>query len=268
MATSVPSLRDFLNRLPIDDANKLLQAFKESRGVERKCYIDYGKTEYNEESFNEAVALTDNEHSGEWWISKCTCEIVPGGTRESLRWQINGPGRSTGTSLTTPPKGKQAGIHNISRLLKGEARDSLRRICDAAGGDKPNVKLWAHHLAYLVGPFRKPDGLPENLGSGEAVSHLCDKCCVSPYHNMHESQKGNMSRVNCPGTTIMVKDGVIIAELPCIHGQASDGTTDWNLVCSRARIWETDTVSVSSKYRQVFDLKAAFYKDAFAFTAE
>lgn len=261
-----PALRTFLNKLDVTDVNSLLKVYKISKKAQDKCNINFDDSANHDETNFGAVEALDGLHDGQWWMDKCTCCLVPG----DLRWQINGPakgaGSGGGTSLTTPVKGKKAAIHNVSRVLTGDAKKELRELCDAAGGDKPNVKIWGHHLAFLVGPFRSD--LPPSLGSGSAISHLCDESCVAPPHCLLESQKGNMSRINCTGTTILVKSGVIIEELPCLHAKRPDGTVDWDKGCTRARVWESDRVYVPQATSTEFELKAANYAAMFDWTAE
>lgn len=74
--------------------------------------------------------------------------------------------------------------------------------------------------------------IPDKLGEGAGVSHLCDtdRCIRKEHMDSLLLHKKNMDRQRCLGMTLIVYEDTIVQEEPCIHAQDND------LCCRRVRV--------------------------------
>jgi hypothetical protein len=81
-----------------------------------------------------------------------------------------------------------------------------------------NVKFNMHHIAYLLNTKRDAAPIPDNVGRGGSISHICDRTgCIKPdYLQATPLHRRNLDRQRCPGVLIIHYLGEIF-ENPCLH---------------------------------------------------
>lgn len=157
------------------------------------------------------ASSSSSSRDGRWHLERVTCLLVT--TNDSSdshpRWQIraDGRGRSYGT---------------LSVRLSSEGFSSLTKFCKNYSSGQG--KIGHHMVAYNADVRRSSVPLPLDLGRGSSVSHLCDvKGCVKQRHlEISSNHVNNMDRQRCLGVTVIHFQGVIVQEMPCIHGRTLD----------------------------------------------
>lgn len=152
------------------------------------------------------AALPCNEgRDGSWYASWSTCEVVVTTAKDTShpRWQVD---------LT-------AGPSSVGQKLRAVlSEEEWRTLQDVTGGRR-QLRVQAHHIAYNASDLRVLAPLPLNCGDGGSVSHPCDQRGCLTHVEATPVHMDNMNRQRCSGILLLYFRGVIIKEVPCIHGR-------------------------------------------------
>ncbi|TGO44620.1 hypothetical protein BOTNAR_0780g00010 [Botryotinia narcissicola] len=153
-------------------------------------------------------AVPGESRDGSWYVkwSTCTVATVKSGVSHP-RWQVKLPGKSS------------VGAKLKSSLTSG-AWETLLRDC----GNK--LRVGYHHVSYNADPRRGAVPLPLGLGAGASLSHLCDEqgCFDEQHLEASTVHKDNMDRQRCSGVLLLHFDGIIVKEVPCLHGKEKESS--------------------------------------------
>jgi hypothetical protein len=144
-------------------------------------------------------------HSGRFWSDWVTCYVVNlDASSGHPRWQI----RLRAHSGSIPSADSAGG--RLRGLLSAASWDALQRA-------PAQVKVPCHHLAVRASGAH-PE-LPNDLGHGSSISHLCDRTgCIRKDHlEVEEVHETNLVRQRCRGVTLVVYNHTIVCEVPCPH---------------------------------------------------
>jgi len=142
-------------------------------------------------------------HPGKHWLAWATCKMVQSQAAQTFnRQQLD-------VAYTKKPAIVRQALWTA--LFQGVTE---RRSGTASTRTQP---FMAHHIGWAVNKEGGP--LTNRTGRGASVSHRCDAGeCIQPSHLVFTAHhRDNMARQRCPGLVLVVKDGVIIEEKPCIH---------------------------------------------------
>lgn len=99
--------------------------------------------------------------------------------------------------------------------------------------------------------------IPDNVGSGGSVDHLCDgDGCIEAEHCIPAAQhKTNVDRINCPGVGLFCSGDVITGVLPCQHAvKDAENNIDVESGCRRLYLLNVPEVyCVDEKFEDDFD---------------
>lgn len=120
---------------------------------------------------------------------------------------------------------------------------------------KPCIFKWAgedslsHHLAFMS-VHGGDVFLPDNLGMGSSISHLCDTAgCISVDHLEYvPAHVTNLNRQRCLGVTLIVSLDLIIHEVPCQHGVGDTVEARISSSCRKLRMVQLPPYSVTALF--------------------
>lgn len=132
-------------------------------------------------------------------------------------------------------------IPNIKPCVNGHQRWQPRL------SSKLQLKLWTHHVAFAT---TSPEKLPENLGRGSSIDHLCGgKACCNPAHlTVALEHKSNCARIGCQGITLLAYNQNIVAEYPCPHSE--EGSLEYKIKTSCLKI---TVLTISQQTKDTID---------------
>ena len=148
---------------------------------------------------------------GPWWLSWGSCRVPDLDVSQGhARWQ---PRILSNVSRDPTSLGLE-----IRSIVGEDHWADLCLLVPTSG----QVKIPTTQLAFKAGPGVRT--LPDNLGNGSSLSHLCDRSgCVSCEHlTLELAHANNLRRQRCPGVTLVttsLADGfpTIVHESPCAH---------------------------------------------------
>lgn len=207
---------------------------------------------------------------GEAWAEHITCHILSDQGAHGLDWSMKYPrfqlkfgARRPSGSVKTPAK-KSAG-NRLKGLLSSEAWSAIKQVAtDLAGG---KFAAPVHHIAYILRKLENPNDpqlvpLPEDLGAGTAIAHLCDnhRCCKKE-HMQVKTQSANMSMQRCVGAVLFVRDGVICQVHHCPHYRVNPHGVVEQPDCAKLSVVNASGVwAIAPGSQQAFDAAKARYE--------
>lgn len=221
------------------------------------------------EELGSYMTLDPTAMSGAEWLEHITCETIKSPSSnidfqgQYPRWQMQFKKRDATSAVITPGKGTKTPNDIRAFFEHNGAMDewhSLKHVCNI-GSNK--FTLSVHHIALRAG--NPAIQLPEDLGSGSAVAHLCDRHnCVKQSHMLLLSQQSNMDMQRCAGAVLLVKAGVIMQVIECPHYRKQGGVVVQRS-CARLRVVDVGDVmqAVPDKMEAYNNAQRAFeVKDA------
>lgn len=165
--------------------------------------------------------------------------------RFQLNWKLNARGE-----WETPVKrtrGREPQLRLVKHVLLDDEWDAFKATylpADDSGTTAISVKILCHHIAYnwLAKNSNVPmPELPENLGHGSSISHLCDNACVTASHLVAATEHSdNTARQRCQGVILLCKGGVILQVVDCPHFRIDAKGAVAAPNCMRVRVIELD----------------------------
>lgn len=258
------STRDLLNNLSLADATAWYQFIRSNAAVterynvpvpaELACY----------------ASIDPGMPDGEAWAEHTTCHILSDQGAHGLDWSVKYPrfqlkfgARNPIGTVKTPVK-KSVG-QRLKGLLSANAWSAIKQVAtDLAGG---KFAAPVHHIAYIVRKLESPNDpqlvpLPDSLGEGMAIAHLCDnhRCCKKE-HMQVKTQSANMSMQRCVGAVLFVRDGVICQVHHCPHFQASPDGAVLQPDCAKLSVVvANDAWAIAPGSQQAFEAAKVRYR--------
>lgn len=234
--------------------------------------------------FDDYVALDDtigSYRTGREWRKFASCLVF---TEESsgIEWASSNSGvryarfqfnwkKSADGSWTTPSKrfrGQAPILKRVQDVLTESEWSAFRDAFLPESPDKAaiSVKILCHHIAYNHIAKQNPGvypPLPENLGAGSSISHLCDSACVTTAHLVAAGEHSqNLARQRCPGVVLLCKSGVILQVVDCPHFRRDENGIVAEPNCVRIKVIELAFDPFDSDKRGQFNSKRAEYEAA------
>lgn len=194
-------------------------------------------------------------------------EWVGGYARFQLNWKPNKDG--VWQTPTKRHRGQQPILKRVSEVLTDDEWQAFRAQflpSEDKASSGISVKILCHHIAYNVlaktQPSIYPD-LPDDVGVGSSVSHLCDNKCISAVHMLLASEHAdNLARQRCAGITLICRSGVILQVVDCPHFRRSETGTIESPNCVRLRVVELDFDPFDGSKRAAFLIKKVDFEIA------
>jgi hypothetical protein len=209
----------FLNSLSCGEAQAILKLMRSGGRTAVKHQV-------SEEILTMMSALRasgDSTRDGLWYADHCTCEVfkTSDSTSSHPRWQVR----------------LDAGVESIGGRLKAcLSKGAWETLTSQTKYWKPN----AHHVAYNANSQRAAVPLPLNVGAGGSISHLCDErgCIKGTHLEATLIHKDNLVRQRCTGVLLIHFQGVIVKEVPCLHGvkQSQGGDFESSILKSCVKV--------------------------------
>lgn len=228
--------------------------------------------------FNSYIVLDDDVSplkTGAEWRKYVSCitfdenslgmDWSAGYPRFQMNWKLNKDGE-----WQTPLKrsrGELPIMKRVSDVLTDEEWASFRAMYVPDASEKRtsiSIKIMCHHIAYNMLAKSQPalyPELPEQLGAGSSVSHLCDNKCITGVHMIVSDQHvQNLERQRCAGVTLLCSGGVILQAIDCPHFKSDDDGVVLAPNCVRLRVVELNFDPFDASKRDAFCIKRAEFE--------
>jgi len=230
MATMV----NWLNSLTASEVTNLFHTMRNSVGTNEHIQILGGGEGFTTEGLRALDCLPTNvPRTGGWYADWACCDVINLSLRGGHpRWQP----RVLAGGLT--PANPTA----VGRLIKDVLREQSWNELKLQASGSGQVKIPCHHLAFLAFVMGGV-GIPDNMGAGASMSHLCDTVgCIRQDHlELTLQHMDNLERQRCRGVTLIVTLDLIIHEVPCDHGRGLSAPERIASSCRRVKIiWLPD----------------------------
>lgn len=197
----------WLNGLALGEAQRLHNLLVTRSG----SHTVYGLPDADVQELVSCTNVVDFNRNGQFYRSFITCSVVALTHSDSA----NHPRYQIDVGAT--------GVNSLANAVKAVMSNGSWQAFKALANNESSrqqIKILCHHVAYNASPIRVSAPIPQDVGSGGSISHLCDRQgCVERSHlEATPAHVDNMARQRCEGVTLVLYAGAIIMESPCSHG--------------------------------------------------